>query len=89
MLYEDLLVSFVWIAVALFLLPMGAVVLEALSALILPMQKPTFHPNNTEPSTVVLISAHNEEHLIGSTLDSLKPELSNSCHVVWVAHNYT
>ncbi len=68
---------------------MSVVVIEVLSAMLLGGQKVASDGPSSLPDSVVLIPAHNEQDLIGKTLESLLPTLWDRCRALCVAHNCT
>jgi cellulose synthase/poly-beta-1,6-N-acetylglucosamine synthase-like glycosyltransferase len=70
------------------LFPIGTLAIETLAALI-PARIIHSQPGQTRPPTVVLIPAHNEELVLGSTLKQLLPELRTSDRVIVISDNST
>lgn len=89
MLLEIGLLTLTWIAILLTVIPMFVVVIEVCSAIYFGKKRATVNLNKRLPNTVVLIPAHNEQDLIGRTLDTLQPQLTSNYRVLCVAHNCT
>lgn len=77
-----------WLAALPAIIPMWVVIVEIASAL-RHGNKSACHDeaDGMFPDTVVLIPAHNEEAVLGSTLESIYEDLPSKCRVLCVAHN--
>src|SRR5436190_22026448 len=75
-----------WIVTVLVLIPMAVLVAECLAAL-WPSRRPVVDPTSPRPSCAVLIPAHNEAAGIGTTLQSLLPQLGPPDRILVVADN--
>lgn len=84
---ETALGTLVWGAAILVCVPMGVVIVEVIFALGYDKNKASQVSTAKCPGTVVLMPAHNEEGVIGSSLDSLFADLPPNCRILCVAHN--
>jgi len=79
--------NIVWLGAILVSIPMAVVTFEALLAVVRGTSKQCDAGLDPFPSSVVLVPAHNEEEVIGRTLESIAVDLPPNCRVLCVAHN--
>jgi cellulose synthase/poly-beta-1,6-N-acetylglucosamine synthase-like glycosyltransferase len=75
------------VAVAL-VVPAATLLVQTLSAVLL-VKPPMAAGPSRRPSVAVLVPAHNEEDLIGTTIASIRPQLADGDRVVVIADNCT